>query len=105
MLPTRYPRSMPGRERLVWLLLGGDAQFPLDEGRHLSLLEEGPTSVFTLIEGPREFSEADLFEPMNFLGDVGFVAVKMILEGWVADLGGAVGGFHSTRSCGRLGCV
>ena len=81
MLPTRYLRSMPGRTTLVWLPSGRDAQFPLDEGRHLSLLEKGLTSLFTLIEGPGEFSKTDLFEPMNFLRDVGFVAVKIILEG------------------------
>ena len=81
MLPTRCLRSMPGRTRLVWLLLGGDAQLPLDEGRHLSLLEKGPTSLFTLLQGLGEFSETDLFEPINLLRDVGFVAVKMILKG------------------------
>ena len=81
MLPTGYLRSMPGRTRLVWLLLGRDAQFPLDEGRHLSLLEKGLTSLFTLIESAGEFSKTDLFEPMNLLRDVSFVAVKMILEG------------------------
>ena len=80
MLPTKYLRSLPGRTRLVWLLLWGDAQFPLDEGHHLSLLEEGLTSLFTLIEGPWEFFETSLFEPMDLLWDAGFVAVKMRLE-------------------------
>ena len=80
MFPTRYLRSLPERTRLVWLLSWGDAQFPLDEGHHLSLLEERPTSLLTLIKGPRDFSETDIFEPMNLLWDVGFVPVKVRLE-------------------------
>ena len=80
MLPTRYLRSLPGRTRLIRLLLWGDAQFPLDEGHHLILLEEDLASLFTLIEGPWEFFETSLFEPTNVLWDAGFVAVKMRLE-------------------------